>query len=133
MLNLESCVLSNYKRKSTTKAREPKRGKCKSIYFLLNSFLSSLVYTQAFQSLQHVEDDHVGTKLETELWEGSSDCLAQVKVIPGKYCCRILYILARYFIAWPGIHGCQPVPVRQAGAGAAQQCEHQGEEKNEKK
>ena len=52
--------------------------------------------------------------------------------IPGKYCWRILCILARYFISWPGIHGGQPVLVRQAGAGAAQQGEHQREEKDKK-
>ena len=83
MLNLESCVLGNYEREATAKTREPKRGKRKVVNLSLNSFLSSLVYTEAFQSLQQVEDDHVGTKLETELWEGGSHCLAQVKVIPG--------------------------------------------------
>ena len=82
MLDLESCVLGNYERESTAKAREPKRGKGKAVNLCLNSFLSSLVQRQAFQSLQQIEDDHVGTKLETELWEGGSHCLAQVKVIP---------------------------------------------------
>ena len=84
MLNLESCVLSNYERESTANAREPKRGKGKTVNLSLNIFLRSLVSTQAFQSLQHVEDNHVGTKLETELWERGSDCLAQVKVISGE-------------------------------------------------
>ena len=83
MLNLESSVLGNYERESTAQAREPKRGKGKAVNLCLNSFLSILVFTQAFQSLQQVEDDHVGTKLETELGEGGSHCLAQVKVIPG--------------------------------------------------
>ena len=78
MLNLESCVLGNYERESTAKTREPKRGKGKFVNLCLNSFLSIILYTQAFQSLQQVEDDHVGTKLETELWEGGSHCLAQV-------------------------------------------------------
>ena len=84
MLNLESCVLGNYEREATAKTREPKRGKRKFINLCLNSFLSGLVYTQALHHLQQIEDDHVGTKLETELWEGGSHCLAQVKIIPGE-------------------------------------------------
>ena len=83
VLDFESCVLGNNKRESTAKTREPKRGKCKIINFLLNSFLSSLVHTETFQSLQQVENNHVGAKLETELWEGGSDSLAQVEVIPS--------------------------------------------------
>ena len=49
---------------------------------VLNSFLGGLVHSQTLHHLQQVDDDHVGTKLETELWEGGSHCLAQVKIIP---------------------------------------------------
>ena len=75
MLNLESCVLGNYERESTAKAREPKRGKGKAVNLCLHSFLSSLVNTQAFQSLQQVEDDHVSAELKAELRKGGSDSL----------------------------------------------------------
>ena len=83
VLNLESCVLSNYERQSTTKAREPQGGKGKIVNFLLNSFLCSLVHTEALQCLQQVEDEHVGAKLEAELWERCSHSLTQLEVIPA--------------------------------------------------
>jgi len=74
-LNLESSVLSHYERESTANTRKPKRGKGKAVNLCLHSFLSSLVYTQAFQSLQQVQDDHISTELKAELRKGGSDSL----------------------------------------------------------
>ena len=76
MLNLESCVLSYYERESTSKAREPKRGKGKVVNLCLDSFFNCGLFTQAFQSLQQVEYDHVSTELKAELRKGGSNSLA---------------------------------------------------------